>query len=73
MNNIYNLKFHWWQYINAGSYNGMVDLSNVNSDKISFTAPKVRIPETAHIIVEVTDNGIPVLKGYQRIIVKIFP
>jgi len=67
------LKFKWWQYKDAGSYNGMVDIKNANSDKISFLAPKVSKPETIHIILEVSDNGSPMLKGYQRIIVEIVP
>jgi len=67
------LKFNWWQYKNAGSYGGIVDLKDVNSDKISFTAPKVSKTETIHIILEVSDNGSPTLKGYQRIIVEIVP
>jgi len=67
------LKFKWWQYKDAGSYNGMVDIKNANSDKISFIAPNVSKPETIHIILEVSDNGSPMLKGYQRIIVEIVP
>jgi hypothetical protein len=67
------LKFKWWQYKDAGSCNGMVDIKNANSDKISLTAPKVSKPETIHIILEVSDNGSPMLKGYQRIIINVIP
>ncbi len=67
------LKFNWWQYTDAGSYDGIVEIKDVNSDKVSFTAPKVSKTETVHIILEVSDNGSPMLKGYQRIIVEIIP
>ncbi|TNF42464.1 MAG: DUF1593 domain-containing protein, partial [Bacteroidetes bacterium] len=67
------LEFKWWQYKDAGSYNGMADIKNANSDKISLTAPKVSNPETIHIILEVSDNGSPMLKGYQRIIINVIP
>lgn len=67
------LKFNWWQYKDAGSYKGMVDIKNANSNKISFIAPKVIKPETIHIILEVSDNGSPMLKGYQRVIVTVLP
>lgn len=57
----------------AGSYPAMVDFKNNDSDRISFTAPKVTKPETIHMILEVSDTGSPMLKGYQRIIVEIVP
>jgi len=46
---------------------------NANSDKISFKTPKVSNPETMHIFLEVIDNGRPMLKIYQRIIVSVLP
>ncbi|WP_373550289.1 hypothetical protein [Haliscomenobacter sp.] len=30
-------------------------------------------PETLHIILAVTDNGVPALTRYQRVIVTVFP
>ncbi|MBC8052425.1 MAG: DUF1593 domain-containing protein [Sphingobacteriaceae bacterium] len=67
------LKFNWWQYKDAGSYSGIVTLKDADSDKVSFTAPKVTKEETIHIIFEVSDNGSPSLKGYQRVIALIVP
>jgi len=67
------IKFRWWQYKDAGSYEGIVELKNTNTDKISFMVPMVSKPETIHIILEVSDDGNPVLKGFQRIIVEIIP
>ena len=67
------LKFNWWYYKDAGSFEGIVDLEGVSSDKTSFITPTVNQIETIHIILEVSDNGSPSLKGYQRIIVEIIP
>jgi len=69
----HDLIFNWWYYKDAGSFEGVFDLKNVSSNKVSFTAPKVNQAETIHIILEVSDNGSPSLKGYQRIIVKVNP
>ena len=67
------LTFKWWQYKEAGSYNTLVNLQNSNVDQVSFIAPKVSKPETIHIILEVSDNGSPSLKSYQRIIFEVIP
>jgi len=67
------LTFKWWQYKEAGSLNDLLNLQNAETDKVSFVAPKVSKPETIHIIIEVNDNGSPMLKSYQRIIIKVLP
>jgi hypothetical protein len=68
-----SLTFAWWQYKDAGSYDAMVELKNYDSNRVSFTAPKVSKPETIHIILEVSDNGSPALKSYQRVIITVVP
>ncbi len=67
------LKFKWWTYKDADSFKGVVDLIDVSSGIITFTAPKVTHEETIHMILEVSDNGSPSLNGYQRIIIKVIP
>ena len=67
------ISFKWWQYKDAGSYNGLVELQNPKTTKLSFVAPQVSQPETIHIILQVTDNGSPVLNSYQRIIITVLP
>ncbi|MDR1624846.1 MAG: DUF1593 domain-containing protein [Tannerellaceae bacterium] len=63
----------WWQYKEAGTYNGYVDITAVDSGKCSFVAPRVDKPETLHLILEVTDKGSPALTAFARVIVTIFP
>jgi hypothetical protein len=38
-----------------------------------FTAPAVAKPETIHIVLAVTDNGVPRLTRYRRVIVTVYP
>jgi hypothetical protein len=38
-----------------------------------FVAPKVGKPETMHFVLAVTDQGVPALTRYQRVIVTVFP
>jgi len=68
-----SLTFTWWQYKDAGSYDGFVEINNNELSKADFVAPKVSKPETIHIILNVKDNGSPALNAYQRLIVKVDP
>jgi hypothetical protein len=63
----------WWQYEEAGSYDGMVKISDPGANRIHFTAPDVDKPETIHIILEATDRGTPALTSFARIIVTVLP
>ncbi|UCG28177.1 MAG: DUF1593 domain-containing protein [Bacteroidales bacterium] len=70
------LSYWWFQYPEAGSYDGMVsfrpfaeNLYNVHT----IRAPEVESPKTVHFILKVTDKGIPALSRYKRIIITIVP
>lgn len=64
------LTYKWWQYAEAGTYKGSVAIDNPDKIKASFTVPRnARKGDTIHIICEVTDNGIPALTRYQRVVV----
>jgi Protein of unknown function (DUF1593) len=55
----------WWQYPEAGTYPGTVELRS----GASFTVPAdAQRGQTIHLIYEVTDDGSPALTSYQRVI-----
>ena len=68
-----NIQFTWWQFKEAGSYNGTIELQDSENETPYFVAPNVSKTETIHIILKVTDNGSPALNSYQRIIVTVEP
>jgi len=69
-----SLSFWWFHYPEAGSYRGRIPIQGAeNIWRVSFVAPKVEKPETAHFILRVTDKGTPALTRYQRVIVTIMP
>jgi len=68
-----DITFSWWQYKDAGSYDGLVEINNNKLSKVEFIAPNVSKPETIHIIVNVKDDGIPILRAYQRVIILVEP
>lgn len=64
----------WWQYREAGSYDGTIEIRNAGKQDASFTVPgDIGKGETVHIICEVTDTGRPPLTRYQRVIVTVEP
>ncbi len=66
--------FHWWQYCEAGSYDGSIEIRDAGKQDASFTVPRnVDTGETIHVICEVTDTGTPPLTRYQRVIVEVKP
>ena len=51
-----------------------IKIENADQMNASFTVPaKFGKAGTLHIILAVTDNGVPALTGYQRVIVTVIP
>jgi len=74
------LSYQWFYYGEPGSLalatsrtGAPLTIEGAAQLKASFTAPKVAKPETMHIILAVTDRGMPPLTRYQRVIVTVFP
>jgi hypothetical protein len=66
------LTYQWWQYTEADSYNGTVQIRNAGKQNASFTVPaNVSKGETIHLICEVKDNGAPQLTRYQRVVLTV--
>jgi hypothetical protein len=73
-----HLTYKWWQYTDAGTYPGNVSLTTPDTLSTSFEVPANSVVppnaqpgQTIHIILEVTDDGTPALKSYQRVIVTV--
>jgi hypothetical protein len=63
---------YFWQYQEAGTYSGKVDISEVSPAKAKILVPtNVQKGETIHVIVEGKDHGSPALIRYQRVILKV--
>jgi hypothetical protein len=63
----------WWQYKDAGTYNGNIDLGYNQKEEVQFKAPNVKEKCTVHFILEAKDNGSPALTSYERVIITILP
>jgi len=66
------LEYRWWQYREAGSYDGTVEIRDAAKQDASFVVPgEAGKGRTIHIICEVMDDGEPRLTRYQRVVVEI--
>jgi hypothetical protein len=65
--------YEWFQYREAGSYRGTVDLRTPGVRDLRFTAPQVRSAQTIHLILSAKDRGRPSLYAYRRVIVTVEP
>jgi len=66
------LNVRWWQYLEAGTCSIPVQIRGAASQNASVIVPDdAEKGETIHLIVEVTDDGIPALTRFARVIVKV--
>ncbi len=63
-------RVRWWQYVEAGSYPEKIKISNAAKLNAELKLPfDGATGDTIHIILEVTDEGKPALKSYQRVVI----
>ena len=66
------LNYNWWYYNEASSYKGAIEINGNSMSKANLTIPEdADSGDTIHIICEVTDNGLPQLTRYQRIVITV--
>ncbi len=67
------LSYNWWIYDEPSTLNDLPLIENPNSAKISLIVPANNAKGEIHLILEVTDDGIPALTSYKRIVIKVQP
>lgn len=65
------LNYKWFVYNEPGTYNGTVMIENSYSSKCKVHIPSDASGKTIHVILEITDKGIPALTVYRRIVLKV--
>jgi hypothetical protein len=65
------LSYKWWVYKEVGSYGKAVSVNNSSSKTASVTIPSDASGKTIHVLIEVTDDGDPPLKGWRRAIIEV--
>jgi hypothetical protein len=63
----------WFIYPEAGTFTGEVQLSSEGGEVTTLISPSVTQPQTIHVILRLTDNGVPALTSYRRAIIEVQP
>lgn len=67
------LSYRWFQYPEAGTYQGRISFNESTGERFTFTAPQVPEPQTVHMILHVKDSGAPSLSTFRRAVITIHP
>lgn len=65
------LSLRWYPYPEAGTLRGALVVQNADSAEAYVDIPPDARPGTAHLILEVKDNGTPALWSYRRVILEV--
>ena len=66
------LAINWWQYPDAGTYSGKIAFSATDALTTTFQVPQdATSGQTIHALLQVTDDGVPPLTSFQRVIVTV--
>ncbi|HEX6927250.1 MAG TPA: DUF1593 domain-containing protein [Longimicrobiaceae bacterium] len=63
------VSLRWWQYSDAGTYDGTVPLGPEGREVIIRIPDDARPGDTIHLVLEASDDGDPALTRYRRVIV----
>ena len=66
-----DLSYHWWRYTDADSYSGEISIHQTPEGRACLVVPRVSLPTTIHLVLEVTDQGVPRLTRYLRVILRV--
>lgn len=62
------INYRWWIYREAGASDKTVELTNAETQEVSFTMPQLQNGQELHVILEAKDSGNPSLFSYRRVI-----
>ncbi len=66
-----SLNFYWWQYGEAGTYDGRIQISEPEGATTRVVIPAQAKGTEIHLILTVRDDGIPALTSYRRVVLKV--
>ena len=66
------LNFSWWQYTEAGTSAAQVKILQPEKIKTQVMIPEdAKSGETIHLVLSVTDESVPPLTRYQRVVITV--
>jgi hypothetical protein len=69
----HTLAYEWLYYAEPGSYRGPLSIEGHDRPRASLVAPPVDRPQTLHVVLRVSDSGVPRLARYRRLVLTVAP
>lgn len=66
-----NLQYKWFVYAEPSTYSGDVNLEDNRQPMCKILIPSDASGKTIHLILELTDDGVPALTSYRRIVITV--
>lgn len=67
------LDYQWFVYPEAGTYDKTIEIESSSQESCMIPIPKVAEGRTIHVILRVTDKGLPPLTRYRRAVIEVTP
>jgi len=67
----HRLTYRWYVYREAGTYGGEVAIDRPTAARTTLRVPPDAGGKTIHVICQATDDGVPPLTAYRRIVVRV--
>ena len=65
------LSYRWSTYVDAGTYWAELPIAGADGPEATVAVPADAAGRTAHVILEVTDHGVPPLTSYRRAVLRV--
>jgi len=65
------LEYRWWPYPEAGNTPAEIEIQDPRAESTSLRVPLAAPGAELHVILEVADNGVPSLRSYRRIVLRV--
>lgn len=66
-----SLDYNWFVYREPGTYKGTVGIEGKSTPLCKVTVPSDASGKSFHVVLELTDRGVPALTSYRRIVVDV--
>jgi hypothetical protein len=64
------LAYRWWLYEEPSRY-GPLEIQGASGPVAIISVPEDASGRTLHVVLEVTDDGLPALTSYRRVLIKV--
>ena len=65
------LDYRWWSYPEAGNTSAEIWIQDPRAESTSLRVPLVAPGAELHVILEVRDDGVPSLRSYRRVVLRV--